>query len=160
MAQRSNITLVELEYMEREVASAVEQAASRLGDGGLADEVHRFAEDHARHADEIGRMAGREGAKPDMPRGFEDEVRHVVDGLRRADEPEGLLVALVQAERKLTDFYQVPIDDLPEGPDASLLRRLQTEEQRHVDQLESHGAADLPELIDLGDADGSGSAVP
>ncbi len=153
--------LAELGYLERELSWSVEQAAGKLPDRDLLARVRGFGEDHARHAEEIDRvLRGEERESAHVPDDFKQAVRSLTDDLERAEEAAAVLVALVRAERRIVDFYEVPLAEQMAPEHAAALKAQQREEQGHVDYLEERGAITVPELIDMGDADGEGSAVP
>lgn len=155
----TKVGLAELGYLERELSWSVQEAATRLGGDDLAARVREFGEAHARNAETVERiMRDERAASTHVPGDFKSAVRRLTDGLKTAPDRTSTLVALVQAERHIVDFYEVPLGEPLTAQDAAALRQQQHEEQRHVDYLEGRGAVEVPELADLGDADGSGSA--
>jgi hypothetical protein len=155
----ATVGLAELGYLERELSWSVEKAAVRLPDDDLKRRVRDFGETHARHADEVDRIMRSQHAGPThVPDDFKRTVRKLTEALTRAGDLASTLVALVQAERRIVDFYDVPLREQLPGNEAAALQRQQRAEQVHVDYLEERGAVLLPELADLGDADGAGSA--
>lgn len=153
------VGLAELGYLERELSWSMQQAARKLPDDDLLARVRDFGEEHARHAEEIDRILHEIGCEvPHVPEDFKRGVHGLTDDIGRSEELASILVAMVQAERRIVDFYQVPLAEQLPAEQAAALKEQQREEQRHVDFLESRGAVAVPELADLGDADGNGGA--
>ena len=148
--------LTELERMERGIAGAIADAGGRIRDPDIAQRVSAFGEAHARHADEIAEVAGEVTPSEDVER----LVERLVDGIERSTQEDALLVAALQAERRLVNRHAVAIESGVSDDTARVLRRQQSEDQSHVDYLESQAAVLLPELNDLGDADGEDMAIP
>lgn len=151
--------LAGLGYLERELAQPMERAAVLLPDDDLKSSVRAFGEEHAHHAQEIDRILHSLHAETThVPDDFKVTAHSLADAVAHATDLTSLMVALVQAERHIVDLYDAPLEEDIPGAAATALERQRREDQHHVDFLEDRGAIAVPELADIGDADGTGGA--
>ncbi|MBE0476767.1 MAG: ferritin-like domain-containing protein [Coriobacteriia bacterium] len=122
---RQRESLSELAFMERELSWLADEAAGRMTDPDVAEHLRDLRDDHENAAARLGEALEDAGGEAGVPGELRESVRALQRGVRHAHDADGVVAAMLDAERAGLASYESALETgLPEETGRLVRERL------------------------------------